>query len=96
MRVGIDNLGQESTGENKMKFDGSIDNAFSLNETFSFMIQNNIDLFRDDHNARVYLGRVSLPFGYWRTNFSFLYSSYLTTSYGGFGVPIETFGETKK
>ncbi|MHA1549993.1 MAG: ShlB/FhaC/HecB family hemolysin secretion/activation protein [Alphaproteobacteria bacterium] len=96
LRIGIDNLGQESTGENRIKLDGSLDNIFALNETFSFMIQNNIDFFRDDHNTRVYLGRISLPFGYWRSNFSFLYSSYLVTTYGSFGVPVETSGETKK
>ncbi|MBN2675862.1 MAG: ShlB/FhaC/HecB family hemolysin secretion/activation protein [Alphaproteobacteria bacterium] len=96
LRLGMDNLGQKSTGENRMKIDGSADNLLSLNETFSFMIQNNVDLFRDDYNTRAYMARLTLPFGYWRSNFSFLYSSYLVTTYGSFGVPVETSGETKK
>lgn len=95
-KIGYDNLGQKSTGKDRLSMTAGIDNLFSLNETITLMVIRNADFMKNDHGSEAYLAQYSMPFGNWRSNIALSHSRYNTTSTGSFGIPMETSGDSTK
>jgi hemolysin activation/secretion protein len=81
--AGYDNLGQSSTGRNRVKLAGEADNVLNWNDTWSAYYQG----ARDSNAIAV---TASAPFEWWTFSQSFTYSDYLV----GAGPGLEIFGST--
>ncbi|MDR2463687.1 MAG: ShlB/FhaC/HecB family hemolysin secretion/activation protein [Verrucomicrobiales bacterium] len=81
--AGYDNLGQSSTGRNRVKLSGEVDNVLNLNDTWSAYYQG----ARDSNAVAV---TASVPYEWWTLTQSFTYSDYLI----GLEPGMEIFGDT--
>jgi hemolysin activation/secretion protein len=81
--AGYDNLGQASTGRDRVKLSGEADNVLNWNDTWSAYY-----LGSRDSNALAVTA--SAPFEWWTFTQSFTYSDYLV----GAGPGMEVFGNT--
>ncbi len=96
LSLGYDNLGQESTGENRVKIQGGFDNLLSLNEMISALVLSNHDFWNNDRGSQVYMFSYTMPLRMWRVNMSLTHTEYNTTSTGSFGLELKTSGESNK
>jgi hemolysin activation/secretion protein len=81
--AGYDNLGQSSTGRNRVKLSGEADNVLNLNDTWSAYYLGS----RDSNAIAV---TASVPYEWWTLTQSFTYSDYLI----GLEPGMEIFGDT--
>ncbi|MDR1145839.1 MAG: ShlB/FhaC/HecB family hemolysin secretion/activation protein [Verrucomicrobiales bacterium] len=81
--AGYDNLGQSSTGRNRVKLSGEADDVLNLNDTWSAYYLGS----RDSNAIAV---TASVPYEWWTLSQSFTYSDYLI----GVEPGMEIFGDT--
>ena len=77
LEPGLDNLGQESTGEYRAKLFAGFDNLLSLNDSLYFNYTGSPHFDKNREHSRNYTASLSFPFGKWNLMGTYSRSEYM-------------------
>lgn len=82
LSLGVDNSGQESTGERKFNTRLTADNVIGIGDSWNLSLNEDTERSRRNFFSKAVSGGVSIPYGYWTLSYNKSKSSYLNTVEG--------------
>jgi hemolysin activation/secretion protein len=82
VNVGFDNLGQETTGEQRYKISAGFDNLLSINDNIYFDYTGSANTDQDRKYNRVYTLNFTFPIGLWSLSTTYSRSEYMQYTEG--------------